>query len=90
MKNNMIISKVNEKIKYINSLKDKKYRDKYNKYIIEGIKIVGEHISSRGTPLEFIVLSKELLFNAHGGEELYNKIKKYLNIYQIQKLHKVF
>lgn len=85
MKNNMIISKVNEKIKYINSLKDKKYRDKYNKYIIEGIKIVDEHISSRGTPLEFIVLSKELLFNAHGGEELYNKIKEYNNIIEVDK-----
>lgn len=72
----VIISKSNEKIKYINSLKDKKYRDKYNKYILEGIKLVDEYINLRGqTPLEFIVLSKDLLINAQGGEKLYDKLK---------------
>lgn len=72
----VIVSKSNEKIKYINSLKDKKYRDKYNKYILEGIKLVEEYINLRGqTPLEFIVLSKDLLANAQGGEKLYNKLK---------------
>ena len=72
----IIVSKSNEKIKYINSLKDKKYREKYNKYILEGIKLVDEYINLRGqTPLEFIVLSKDLLLNAQGGEKLYNKLK---------------
>lgn len=72
----IIVSKSNEKIKYINSLKDKKYREKYSKYILEGIKLVDEYINLRGqTPLEFIVLSKDLLVNAQGGEKLYNKLK---------------
>lgn len=72
----VISSKSNEKIKYINSLKNKKFRDKYNKYILEGIKLVDEHISSEceNAP-EFIVLSKEILLNNVGGEELYNKVK---------------
>lgn len=72
----IIVSKSNEKIKYINSLKDKKYREKYSKYVLEGIKLVDEYINLRGqTPLEFIVLSKDLLVNAQGGEKLYNKLK---------------
>lgn len=71
----MIISKENTKIKYINSLKNKKFRDKYNKYILEGIKLVDEHISSEGnfTP-EFIVYCPDILLNNVGGEDLYKKI----------------
>lgn len=85
----VIVSKNNEKIKYINSLKEKKYREKYNKYILEGIKLIDEHISLRGqNPLEFVVLSKELLFRAQGGMELYEKIKKRENIIEVDE--KVF
>ncbi len=72
----MITSKENSKIKYINSLKNKKFRDKYNKYILEGIKLVDEYISSEGVSApEFIVLSKEVLLNNTGGEKIYEKIK---------------
>lgn len=82
----VIISKSNEKIKYIHSLREKKYRDKYNKYIIEGIKLVDEHISLRGKdPLEFIVLSEGLLFKSQGGKELYTKIKDYENIIEVDE-----
>ena len=74
--NNMITSKENTKIKYINSLKNKKFRDKYNKYILEGIKLVDEHISSEGyCAPEFIVLSKDILLKNAGGEKLYEKVK---------------
>lgn len=77
----MITSKSNEKIKYINSLKNKKFRDKYSKYILEGIKLVDEHISSEDACApEFIVICKNILLNNAGGESLYNKIygiKKY-------------
>ena len=89
MGNMIIVSKSNEKIKYINSLKDKKYRDKYNKYILEGIKLVDEYISLRGlSPLEFIVLSKDLLENAQGGIKLYEKLKGKENIIEVDR--KVF
>ena len=80
----MVTSKENTKIKYINSLKNKKFRDKYNKYILEGIKLVDEHISSEGNfAPEFIVLSKELLLNNVGGEELYKIVKDLKEVLEV-------
>ncbi len=79
----IIVSKSNEKIKYINSLKDKKYRDKYNKYILEGIKLVNEQISSGDNTLEFIVLSRELLESHQGGKELYENLKDLNNVLEV-------
>lgn len=40
----MIVSVSNEKIKYIRSLKEKKFRDRENLYIVEGVKLVNEAI----------------------------------------------
>ena len=42
-----ITSKENEFIKHIKKLKDKKYRDQSNEYIIEGIKLIQEAIQER-------------------------------------------
>ena len=42
-----ITSKENEFIKHIKKLKDKKYRDQSNEYIIEGIKLIQEAIKER-------------------------------------------
>lgn len=82
----MITSKENSKIKYINSLKNKKFRDKYNKYILEGIKLVDEHISSEGeTTPEFIVLSKDILLNNAGGEKLYEKVKNMEQVLEVDE-----
>ena len=82
----MITSKENAKIKYINSLKNKKFRDKYNKYILEGIKLVDEYISSEGVfAPEFIVYSLEILLNNAGGERLYEKIKDMDNALEVDK-----
>ena len=36
----VITSKDNEQIKHIRKLKEKKYRDEYNEYVIEGIKLI--------------------------------------------------
>lgn len=69
----MITSKSNEQIKYISSLKTKKYRDMYSKYILEGIKLVDEISSGNNNP-ELIVYSEELLNKAAGGKELLNKL----------------
>lgn len=84
--NNMITSKENSKIKYINSLKNKKYRDKYNKYILEGIKLVDEYISSEGVfAPEFIVLCKEILLNNVGGTQIYNKVKQQAQLLEVDE-----
>lgn len=69
----MITSKSNEQIKYISSLKTKKYRDIYSKYILEGIKLVDEISSGNNIP-ELIVYSEELLNKAAGGKELLIKL----------------
>ena len=37
-----ITSKDNELIKHIRKLKDKKYRDESNEYVVEGVKLVEE------------------------------------------------
>ena len=57
----IITSKSNNIVKYICSLDNKKYRNKYNKYVIEGIKMVEEIINSEGYAPEFIVYSKNIL-----------------------------
>ena len=83
----MITSKLNEKIKYINSLKNKKFRDKYNKYILEGIKLVDEYISSEGVSApEFIVLCKSMLINNVGGESLYKKVNGHANVLEVDEV----
>lgn len=40
----VISSKGNELIKHIKKLKDKKYRDENNEYIIEGVKLIEEAV----------------------------------------------
>lgn len=73
----MINSKSNEQIKFIASLKSKKYREKYSKYIIEGVKLVGEMMDLEGVaPSESIVYSKDLLETVAGGKNLLEKIKE--------------
>ena len=43
----VITSKDNEIIKHIRKLKEKKYRDEYNEFIIEGIKMLEEAIQEK-------------------------------------------
>lgn len=78
-----IISKSNEKVKYIKSLNDKKFRKKYKAFYLEGIKVVTEILESKkAIDIMFIAYSKDLLLNSNGGEELLLKIenKKYKDI----------
>lgn len=53
----IITSSDNQKYKYINKLKQKKFRDKENSFIIESKKLVEEAISS--ADIDFIFLSEE-------------------------------
>ena len=74
---NTIISKSNEKAKFIKSLNEKKFRQKYSAFYIEGIKVVEEILSSKkAIDILFIAYSKELLEKANGGESILNKISK--------------
>lgn len=50
-----ITSKDNELIKHIRKLKDKKYRDESNEYIVEGVKIVEEAVKENAKIKQIIV-----------------------------------
>ena len=56
----MIISKTNDYIKHIKSLSEKKYRDEYHEFIIEGIKLVNEAIIEKAN-IKKIIICEELL-----------------------------
>ena len=51
----VISSKDNEFIKHVKKLKDKKYRDESNEYIIEGIKLIEEAVNEKAKIKKIIV-----------------------------------
>ena len=57
---NIISSKDNEVIKNIRKLKEKKYRDLQNEYIVEGIKLIKEAIEENAK-IKLIVICEECL-----------------------------
>ena len=59
----LITSKDNETIKHIRKLKEKKYRDEYGEYIVEGIKLINEAIKEKA---DVITLS-----NSENGASYY-------------------
>lgn len=56
----MIVSKDNSQIKHIRQLSQKKYRDEYKEFIVEGIKIVQEAIEENEN-IQLVVICEELL-----------------------------
>ena len=57
----MITSKTNDYIKHVKSLSQKKYRDEYHEFIIEGIKLVKEALQEKINIKKIIIC--ESLFN---------------------------
>ena len=55
-----ITSPRNSQVKYLRSLRLRKYRKREGRFLIEGIRIVGEALSS-GAPLETLVYAPDLL-----------------------------
>ena len=51
----VISSKDNELVKHIKKLKDKKYRDESNEYIIEGVKLIEEAVNENAKIKKIIV-----------------------------------
>lgn len=71
-----IVSKSNEKVKYIKSLNEKKFRQKYNAFYVEGIKVVEEILNlKKAIDVMFIAYSEELLERANGGNRILDIIK---------------
>jgi len=85
-----ISSKDNEFIKHIKKLKDKKYRDLSNEYVIEGIKLIGEAIQENARIKQIVIceecekaesISKELMYEIAKEECVYvtEKVFKYIS-----------
>jgi len=75
-----IFSKSNEKVKFIKSLNEKKFRQKNNAFYIEGIKVVDEILSNRkAIDILFIAISKSLLISCNGGKEILSKLESLEN-----------
>lgn len=72
----MINSKSNEKVKFIKSLNEKKFREKENAFYIEGVKVVLETLENKAIDIMFIAYSQEILSNINGGSNLLDKIQQ--------------
>ena len=80
-----ISSKENEFVKHIKKLKDKKYREQNNEYIIEGVKLVQEAVQE-GAKIKQIVICEECEQTGLISKELMYEIAKYECIYVTQKI----
>ncbi len=81
----IITSKENEQVKHIRKLKEKKFRDQSNEYIIEGIKLVKEAINEKQNIKQIIICDDCEKNLAITKEEMYD-IAKYNCIYVTKKI----
>ncbi len=82
-----ITSKENELIKHIKKLKDKKYRDLSNEYVIEGIKLVAEAIEEQA-PIKYIIVCDDCEKNEGIPKELMYELAKNECIYVTENIFK--
>lgn len=83
----VITSKENDLIKHIKKLADKKYRDKNNCYIVEGIKLVEEAIKEEAD-IEKIIICEESTHTSEISKNLMYEIAKYDCVYVTEKIFK--
>lgn len=81
----VITSKENEIIKNIKKLKDKKYRDEENKFLVEGIKMVKEAIDENAK-ISKIVICEDCINDGSIEQELLYEIAKHDCIYVSKKV----
>ena len=81
----VITSKENEMIKNIKKLKEKKYRDEENKFLVEGIKMVQEAINE-DAKISKIVICEDCINDGSIKQELLYEIAKHDCIYVSKKV----
>lgn len=81
----VITSKDNETIKYLKKLKDKKYRDQENSYIVEGIKLIKEAIQENAK-IKLIVICDDCAQDNLMESELKYEIARYECVYVTEKI----
>ena len=81
----LITSKSNEKVKFVKSLNEKKFRQKNNAYYLEGLKVTYEILNSEeAVNILFIAYSSEILLK--NNSEKFNE-KELLNLC-LKKIYK--
>lgn len=81
----VITSKDNELVKNIKKLKEKKFRDNNNQFIIEGIKLVAEAIEEKAD-IENIIVCEDCINNESIDKKLLYEIARYKCIYVTEKI----
>lgn len=81
----VITSKDNEVIKSIRKLKDKKYREQENKYLVEGIKLIEEALDENAS-IDTIVVCEDCEKNGTIEQKLMFEIAKHNCIYVSEKV----
>ena len=81
----VISSKDNEIIKSIKKLKEKKYRDLENSYIVEGLKLIKEAIEEKAN-IKQIVICEECIHDGELDKDTLYEIAKYNLIYVTKKV----
>ena len=81
----IITSKDNELIKHIRKLKDKKYRDEYNEYVVEGIKIE-EEAEKENVKIKQIIICNDTTKTYEIPTHIMLEIAKYECIYVTDKI----
>ncbi len=81
----VITSKDNEVIKSIRKLKDKKYREQENKYLIEGIKLIKEAVEEKAS-IDTVVVCEDCVENHTIDQKLLYEIAKYNCVYVAEKV----
>jgi len=82
-----ITSKDNEIIKHIRKLRDKKFRDENNEFVIEGLKMLEEAINEK-IKIKMIIVCDEYLISPKIKKELLYKLAKEKVIYVNEKVFK--
>lgn len=81
----VITSKDNEVVKSIKKLKEKKFRDEKNQFIVEGIKLVAEAIEEK-TDIDSVVVCEDCVNDGSIDKKLLYEIARYKCIYVTEKI----
>ncbi len=81
----LITSKDNEFIKHLKKLKDKKYREEYGEFIVEGIKMIQEAIEEKAT-IKNIIVCDDCKNQEYFSKEFLYEIAKYNCVYVTEKI----
>ncbi len=81
----LITSKDNDFIKHLKKLKDKKYREEYGEFIVEGIKMIQEAIDEKAI-IKDIIVCDDCKNQEYFSKEFLYEIAKYNCIYVTEKV----